>query len=79
MFIPISPDPPKGQNNNSSFNYLIRLEILINPLIVISLSFISLVFIDSLNKSEKPPVITSLNDLFVSYLIKLTILSIKPA
>ena len=39
---------------------------MINPLIVISLSCVSLVFIDSLNKSEKPPVINSFNDLFVS-------------
>ena len=39
----------------------------------------NLVLIEFLNKSEKPPVIISLKDLFVSFLIKLTILSIKPA
>ena len=39
--MPISPDPPRGQNNNSSFIYLINLEILIRPFIVIFLSCIS--------------------------------------
>ena len=34
MFIPISPEPPSGQNNNSFFIYFINLAILINPLTV---------------------------------------------
>ena len=34
---------------------------------------------DFLNKLENPPVITNLNDFFVSFLIKLIILSINPA
>ena len=46
---------------------------------MISLSCISLFFIEFLNKSANPPVITNLKDLPVSFLIKLTILSINPA
>ena len=46
---------------------------------MISLFCISLVLIEFLSKLENPPVITSLKDFPVSFLIKLTILSIKPA
>ena len=53
MFIPISPDPPNGQNNNSSFIYLINLEIFIRPFTVIFLFSITFVFIESLNKSQE--------------------------
>ena len=52
---------------------------MIKPFIVISLFCFNLVLIDFLNKSENPPVITSLKDFPVSFLIKLTILSIKPS
>ena len=46
---------------------------------MISLFCIILFLIEFLNKSENPPVITSLKDFPVSFLIKLTILSINPA
>ena len=46
---------------------------------MISLFCITFVLIEFLNKSENPPVITNLKDLLVSFLIKLIILSIKPA
>ena len=46
---------------------------------MISLFCITLVLIESLNKLDNPPVITNLKDFLVSFLIKLTILSIKPA
>merc|ERR1711965_1093849 len=52
---------------------------LVLPFIVISLFCVNLVLIEFFNKSENPPVITSLKDFPVSFLIKLTILSIKPA
>ena len=45
---------------------------------MISLFCITLDFIDFLNKSERPPVTINLKDFLVSFLIKLTILSIKP-
>ena len=52
---------------------------LISPLIVMSLFKITFVFIESLNKLENPPVIIILKDILVSFLIKLTILSINPS
>jgi len=52
---------------------------LIKPLIVISLFNVTFALIDFLNKLENPPVIIISKDFFVSFLIKLTILSIKPA
>ena len=59
--------------------YLISLEALIRPLIVILKSCLTLVLIESLNNFEKPPVIIILYGLFVSFLIKFIILSINPA
>ena len=50
--------------------YLINFEILIRPLIVMSLFCLTFVFIDFLNKSENPPVIITLKDFLVSFLIK---------
>ena len=44
-----------------------------------SLFCLTFVFIDFLNKSENPPVIITLKDFLVSFLIKLIILSINPA
>ena len=44
-----------------------------------SLFNVTFVFIEFLNKSENPPVIIILKDFLVSFLIKLIILSIKPA
>ena len=58
--MPISPEPPNGQNNNSFFIYFINFEILIKPFRVISSLCITLVFNEPLNNLEYPPVITSL-------------------
>ena len=52
---------------------------LIKPLMVISLFNITFVFIEFLNNLENPPVIITLKDFLVSFLIKLIILTIKPA
>ena len=45
---------------------------------MISLLWLTFVLIELLNKLEKPPVIITLKDFLVSFLIKLIILSINP-
>ena len=70
--MPISPDPPRGQNNNSSCIYykLNNLVVLIRPFNVISLSIETLKPKDFANKFAKPPVIITLKNFLVSCLIK---------